>query len=274
MCREIAWHHLPHRLHLRWPRMARPHLEHVLPALPRVASGPSGVKEWLSATHLLDLDDPKLRIQAMRITQLASSETHKALLVHHFVKKLPFGCVAAFDHVPAAEVLRAGRGDCHTKGTLFVALLRSVGVPARLRFVMLSSAFLAGIIDIPGGVIPHAVGEVYLSGRWIQTDTYVTDKAFECGALARLAGSGNLLGLGLHASASRLWDGRTPAHAQYCDSDPPSMPIRDLGVAHDPEHFYSEKSHGEFERGWLTRLKWIVAAAMVNRRVEQIRAEI
>ena len=142
--------------------------------------------QWLGSTQLLDLNDPKLRIQALRITQLASSATQKALLIHDFVKSLPFGCVAAFDHVPAAAVLRAGRGDCHTKGTLFVALLRAAGVPARLRFVSLSSKFLAGIIDVPQESITHAVGEVYLSGRWVQTDTYVTDEQFEMRARVKL----------------------------------------------------------------------------------------
>ena len=74
------------------------------------------VGQWLGNTQLLDLNDPKLRIQALRITQLASSATQKAVFIHDFVKSLPFGCVAAFDHVPAGAVMRAGRGDCNTKG--------------------------------------------------------------------------------------------------------------------------------------------------------------
>ena len=126
---------------------------------------------WLGSTRLLDLDDPKLRIQAMSLTQLSDTDTQKVVAIHEFIKAMPFGCVAGFDHVPAAAVLRAGYGDCHTKGTLFVALLRRVGLPARLRFVTLSSAFLYGIITPPHNTIIHAIGEVYLDGRWVQTDT-------------------------------------------------------------------------------------------------------
>lgn len=85
---------------------------------------------WLMPTRLLDLDDPRLRTIALRVTQFVHSDTDKARAIHDFVKSLPFGCVAGFDHVPAAAVLRAGRGDCHTKGTLFVAMLRSVGISA------------------------------------------------------------------------------------------------------------------------------------------------
>ena len=227
--------------------------------------------QWLGSTQLLDLNDPKLRIQALRITQLASSATQKALLIHDFVKSLPFGCVAAFDHVPAAAVLRAGRGDCHTKGTLFVALLRAAGVPARLRFVSLSSKFLAGIIDVPQESITHAVGEVYLSGRWVQTDTYVTDEQFEMRARVKLVKRGLRLGLGIHVNADRFWSGHEASHAQYSDKDPSSLPLEDLGVAHDPKYFYSDGSKQERQLGWTTRLKWLLVATVVNHRVGKIR---
>ena len=227
--------------------------------------------QWLGSTQLLDLNDPKLRIQALRITQLASSATQKALLIHDFVKSLPFGCVAAFDHVPAAAVLRVGRGDCHTKGTLFVALLRAAGVPARLHFVSLSSKFLAGIIDVPQENITHAIGEVYLAGRWVQTDTYVTDKQFEMRARNKLVEQGLKLGLGIHVNADQCWCGKKASHAQYSDRDPSSLPLEDLGVAHDPKYFYSDGSKQKRQLGWTTRLKWLLVAAVVNHRVEKIR---
>ena len=227
--------------------------------------------QWLGSTQLLDLDDPKLRIQALRITQLASSATQKAVFIHDFVKSLPFGCVAAFDHVPAAAVLRAGRGDCHTKGTLFVALLRAAGVPARLRFVSLSSKFLAGIIDVTQESITHAVGEVYLSGRWVQTDTYVADEQFEMRACGKLVERGLRLGLGIHVHADRYWSGHKDSHAQYSGKDPSSLPLEDLGVAHDPKYFYSDGSKQERQLGWTKRLKWLLVATVVNHRVGKIR---
>jgi hypothetical protein len=198
---------------------------------------------------------------------------HKAVAVHDYVKSLPFGCVAGFDHVSAGAVLRAGRGDCHTKGTLFVAMLRSVGVPARLRFVTLSGAFLKGIIDAGPNTITHAVGEVYLEGHWVQTDTYVTDSLLETRATQLLEEQGIRLGYGIHVKGNHFWDGRQGAHAQYSGSDPDSCPLFDWGVAHDPEHFYTNKANADLQQGWLTRVKWMLAAALINRRVEQIRQQ-
>lgn len=207
----------------------------------------------------------------MRITQLAETDIQKAILIHDFVKSLPFGCVAGFDHVAAGAVLKTGRGDCHTKGTLFVALLRCVGVPARLRFVTLSGAFLHGILDLGQSTITHAVGEVYLQGHWVQTDTYVTDSLLEAHASTLLAEQGMSLGYGIHIAGSRFWDGHRHAHGQYAESDPASQPVHDWGVAHDPEDFYSSKDHPQLHLSWLTRVKWMIAAGLVNRRTRKVR---
>ena len=155
--------------------------------------------------------------------------------------------------------------------TLFVALLRAAGVPAKLLFVSLSSKFLAGIIDVPQQSITHAVGEVYLSGRWVQTDTYVTDEQFEMRAWGELVDRGLRVGLGIHVSADRFWSGQKDSHAQYSDKDPSSLPIEDLGVAHDPKYFYSDRSKQDRQLSWTTRLKWLLVATVVNHRVGKIR---
>lgn len=238
---------------------------------PSTLALPQTPDQWLGSTHLLDLDDPKVRIRALQITQLAETDTQKAVLIHDYVKSLPFGCVAGFEHMSAGAVLRSGRGDCHTKGTLFVALLRCAGVPARLRFVTLTSAFLHGIIEIPRHTITHAVGEVYLQDRWIQTDTYVADALLEANACVLLERQGLRMGYGIHVDACQGWDGLTHAHGQYTLQDPASLPVHDWGVAHDPENFYSNQDHPSLKLGWLTRVKWLLAAGLVNRRTQKVR---
>ncbi len=227
--------------------------------------------QWTGPTRLLDLNDPKLRIQAMSLTQLSDTDTQKVVAIHEFIKSLPFGCVAGFDHVPAAAVLRSGYGDCHTKGTLFVAMMRCVGLPARLRFVTLSSDFLFGIITPPQNTVIHAIGEVHLDGRWIQTDTYVADIELESSAEKLLIEQGRKLGYGIHLHGARQWDAFNHAHAQSAASDEASLPIVDWGVAHDPEQFYATAEHPSLRRGWLTRVKWMLAAGLVNRRTQQVR---
>lgn len=227
----------------------------------------------LAATRQLDLDDSRLRIQSMRITQLAATDVHKATLVHDYVKSLPFGCITFSGHVTASAVLKGGRGDCHTKGCLFVALLRSAGVPARMRFVSLSGAFLRGIIDVGGASITHAIGEVYLDGRWIQSDTYVADHLLEARALELLGQEGRLLGYGIHAQGQRYWNGLHDAHGQYSEEDPLSSPLVDFGVAHDPESFYLSQPSLADQNSWMNRAKWSIAAGLINRRTNQLRKQ-
>lgn len=225
----------------------------------------------LVKTRLLDLDDSKLRIQALRITQLATTDEQKALLVHNFIKAMPFGCITSTGHVTAGQVLRNRRGDCHTKGTLFVALLRSAGVPARLRFVRLPGVFMRGILELGYASVTHAIGEVYAGGRWVQADTYVVDEQLHAQALARLAEEARALGYGIHAGGKDQFNGLDDAHGQYTSGDPSSLPLFDYGPAHDPETFYAAHPLLLSNASWLSKAKWSIAASLINRRTQQLR---
>ena len=229
---------------------------------------------WSGSTRLLDLDNSKLRLRALRITQLATGDVQKAIRIHDFVKSLSFGCPTAGGHTSAPAVLKSGQGDCHSKGTLFVALLRVSGIPARLRFVSLSGAFLRGILDMRENSITHASGEVYLNGQCIQTDSYVADARLEAQALAKLKLEAQLLGYGIHAQGCRYWDGLRAAHGQYASEDPLSLPLLDFGVNHDPELFYVTQPRLLDQSSWLTRAKWSIAARLINRRTQQLRSDV
>ena len=81
------------------------------------------VGQWLEGSRVLDLDDHKSRERAMRIKQLASRASQKAVFIQDFAKSFLFRYVSAFDQVPAAAVLRAGRGDCDTKNFSLLTFL-------------------------------------------------------------------------------------------------------------------------------------------------------
>ena len=68
--------------------------------------------QWLKDSRVLNLEDQKLKIQGMRIKQLACGARQNAVFINDFVKSFPFGCVPAFDQVPDAAVMCADRG-CH-----------------------------------------------------------------------------------------------------------------------------------------------------------------
>lgn len=234
-------------------------------------TSPEALTMWMRATQQLDITAAPVRILASKLTHSKRNDRNKAMAVHTYVKSMPFGVVADFLTNKASDIVKLGYGDCHTKGLLFVALLRASKVPARLRFVTLPTKFLTGLIDTGTPTMTHTVAEVYLEGRWVQTDTYVVDADLDREARALLQARKMQLGFGVHMLGDQDWSTLDDAHAQYHNADPASMPVVDWGVAHDPAHFYADKSHAALRHSFMVRVKWMLAAQIVNRKVGQIR---
>jgi Transglutaminase-like superfamily len=231
----------------------------------------SVLARWTRPTMQLDIETSKLRILSQSLTQLHASERQRAIAIHDYVQRMPFGCVPDFLNTKASEVIRLGYGDCHTKGILFVALLRAAGLAARLRFVTLSTRFLSGLIDTGSVTMTHAVGEVYMAGKWQQVDTYVVDTELGNAARTKLCAHGHKLGYGVHMHGDTHWDATRDAHGQYNSSDPKSLPVVDWGVDDDVQSFYADEEHAALRHTFSLRVKWMLGAQMVNRKVAQIR---
>lgn len=87
------------------------------------------------------------------------------------------------DSIPASKVLADGYGQCNTKGTLFMALLRAVGVPCRVHgFTIdkkLQKGAMTGIVyrAAPRNVF-HSWVEVYLDGVWYELEAFILDSTY------------------------------------------------------------------------------------------------
>lgn len=235
------------------------------------SNSPEARLMWLRETEQLNYTAIKIRILMTQLTQLQHDDLGKALSIHKYVKALPFGCVADFTRSKATDIVQLGYGDCHTKGLLFVALLRAAQIPARLRFVTLPTRFLDGLIDTGTQTMVHAIGEVFVDDTWHQTDAYVVDAPYEAAARALLRVEGRILGYGLHAMGDKDWSGKANAHAQSTPADPESLPLIDWGFTHDPAHFYANENHEALRHSFTQRVKWTLGAGMVNRKVQVIR---
>jgi hypothetical protein len=233
-------------------------------------SGESSLR-WLKSTRSLDTMHPSIwhavdQVSMGRKTQLAT-----ALAIHDLVKRMPFACAPDYSALTASDVLQLERGDCFTKGMLFVALLRAANIPARMRFMSIPTHFLRGIIAVPEPFIMHAMAEVYLNEQWWATDTYVPDPELMNAALSKLKTEGKSMGYGIHRQGATHWDGCSHASAQCTSFDAKSAPMVDWGVSDDPETFYSDETHEKLRRNFVSRLKWHVAAPMVNAKVAALR---
>ena len=113
----------------------------------------------LASEPLVQADDPRIQAQARRIVGRERRAGAVAELLTHWVyanltKEITIS-------VPSAvQVLDTRRGDCNEHTVLYVALARSLGLPARTA---------AGLVYLRGRFYYHAWPEVYL-GQWVAVD--------------------------------------------------------------------------------------------------------
>jgi hypothetical protein len=113
----------------------------------------------LQATMLVQSDDRNIREQAAKIIGKGKDalEAAKKLntWVYEAISKQPVVSIPS-----AVEVLKQKVGDCNEHTTLYTALARAAGIPARMA---------AGIVYMKNGFYYHAWPEVWL-GEWTAID--------------------------------------------------------------------------------------------------------
>jgi transglutaminase-like putative cysteine protease len=87
---------------------------------------------YLQPSDLCDFSEsPAIRRKALALTASCGNREQRFGKIYAYVKELPYG-LEDWD-LRASGVLRKGWGMCSGKTNLLVALLRSVGIPARYR---------------------------------------------------------------------------------------------------------------------------------------------
>lgn len=144
--------------------------------------GVAAVDSELVATPLIQSNDPGIERMARRITQRTDDPVAAARLLTDWVyKNLKKEITIS---VPSAlQVLQSRQGDCNEHTVLYVALARSIGLPARTA---------VGLVYVRGHFYYHAWPEVYLNDKWVAVDPtlgqYPADAShlrFLIGGLAR-----------------------------------------------------------------------------------------
>lgn len=132
-----------------------------LPSGPRDATA----SQYLAAEPLLESDAPEIRAEAEQAVRGATDDRGRAERLTRYVNGL-------LDKKPtvslpsAREVLRTKVGDCNEHTALFVAMARSIGMPARIA---------VGLVFMHGAFYYHAWPEVYITekngqGLWLPVD--------------------------------------------------------------------------------------------------------
>jgi hypothetical protein len=233
-------------------------------------------QDWLHSTPLLDLAAPKLRLKARSLTQLASTERHKALAIYGFVKRLPYAKRIKLEYPTACDVLKQRSGDGDDKATLLVALLRACKIPARIRYMEMQGIMLRGLVpraNPPDAARPLA--EIWL-GRWVRTDTYIFDASYVAAAQRHMHARGWTCGWGIHVDADTLWNGKDDAFLGGRPTEEDPMLKRTLCVASDPLELVAPamRSNGYHYRRSVRAIRWNMLAPAMSRSIGKLRSPI
>jgi len=151
---------------------------------------------YLQPSELCDFDrSPQIGKKAAALIKGARNREEKFQRIFAFVKELPYGLEDW--HLKASQILKKGWGMCSGKTNLLVAMLRSVGIPARYRIYQIkvdnllikqadsTSSHVEKMKEL-GQLRDHVDCEVWL-GKWMDYDPG-RDSAMERGLL-KLGGS-------------------------------------------------------------------------------------
>ncbi|MFO0394672.1 MAG: transglutaminase-like domain-containing protein [Lysobacteraceae bacterium] len=226
----------------------------------------------LTATRLLDLDHPDIEALVARRGWRTLSTYDRIGAVYDFVRnEIAFGYNEG-DELPASRVLADGIGQCNTKSTLLMALLRAVGIPCRFHGFTIDKPLQKGAITglaywlAPNRII-HSWVEVSHEDRWIVLEGFILDAPYLDSLQRRFPQARRFCGYGAATpdlSAPGVeWQGKDTYIQKEGIAD-------DFGVFDSPDAFYAR--HGSNLSGLKRWLYERVIRHGINRNVARIRA--
>jgi hypothetical protein len=174
-------------------------------SLPQSYEVPDELAVYLQSSESVQSDDPQIRALAASVTNGSSTDFERVAALAAWVHdNVVYDIRLRTETKDAVWVLENRMGVCDEFATLFIALARSVGIPAR---------FVAGYYYGNGRWEEHAISEVYL-GRWVPVDPTNLDVGRLDAAHLKLASSsGNVVGSRVRVSgadASKImWETNT-----------------------------------------------------------------
>lgn len=230
--------------------------------------------EYLAQTKMLDFNQPSIQTLITQQNWQELSHYDAIGAIYNYVRDdIKFG-YNIDDRLSASLVLRDGYGQCNTKGTLLMALLRAVGIPTRFHGFTIFNELQRGaipnyIFSLAPKRIIHSWVEVYLDGRWLNLEGYIIDRQYLTKVQARFSDQCEAFsGYGIATQCLKKpaieWQGEDT----YIQSDGIAD---DFGIYSQPDDFYRE--HGSNLSGVKKLLFQYVLRHLMNNNVNNIRAQ-
>ena len=233
---------------------------------------PDAMHPLLAATPLLDIHHPDIEALVAARGWRALRPYDRIGAVYDFVRnEIAFGYNAG-DELPASRVLADGIGQCNTKSTLLMALLRAVGVRCRFHGFTIDKTLQKGAITglayrlAPQRII-HSWVEVSLDGHWVALEGFILDEPYLASLQRRFPQARRFCGYGAATpdlSAPGVeWRGQDT----YIQKEGIA---EDFGVFDSPDGFYAR--HGSNLSGLKRLVYERVIRHRMNSKVARLRA--
>lgn len=141
------------------------------------------MEKYLKETPMLDYSNKNIQKLLAERKWNTLNEFERLKSIYNFVRdEILFG-YNIDDSIPASKVLSDGYGQCNTKGTLFMALLRACHIPCRVHgFTIdkkLQKGAMTGIVykSAPKNVF-HSWVEVYFENTWYELEAFILDTTY------------------------------------------------------------------------------------------------
>ena len=228
--------------------------------------------KYLKETAMLNYSHPTIQKLINKKGWRDQPEFERLKAIYNYVRdEILFG-YNVDDSILASKVLKDGYGQCNTKGTLFMALLRACDIPCRVHGFTIDKKLQKGAMTgfvykrAPQNVF-HSWVEVFFEGRWYELEAFILDKEY----LNQLQGiykecSGAFCGYGV---AVRDFQNPTidfDRNNTYIQSEGINQ---DFGVYDSPDEMLKEH-HQELTlpKKWIFRY---LGRHLMNRNVKRIR---
>lgn len=227
----------------------------------------------LRKTDILNFGDPAIERLVSARGWRTLPERERIGAIYDFVRdEVKFGYNTS-DELRASRVLADGYGQCNTKTTLLMALLRAAGVPCRFHGATIHKRLQKGVVDgffyrlAPESII-HSWAEVEFDGRWVGLEGVILDDEYLAGLRQTVAAGGGAF-LGYGAGTDDIED----PPVEWCGTDTAIQATgvnQDFGIYDGPDEFYA--CHGVNINGVKGLLFRHLIRHLMNRKVESIRA--
>lgn len=133
---------------------------------------------------LANYNNPIVKKKALELTHNSESLEDKISAIFYYVRdEIKFAFPKEGDLVQASQTIEYGYGQCNTKATLFLALCKSVGIPARIHFSLIERDIQKGLFSgiaywLMPKEISHSWIEIEMKGKSIKIDAFINDACF------------------------------------------------------------------------------------------------